>query len=97
MNDGIAGRRGRPCKLSQADQHELRRYREAGVSIERLASMWSISKATVYQILADQREKLGPEQLPKEKRHLTRRHLYGQVVQSSIPTSENSGQTSTSR
>jgi len=44
MNDGIAGRRGRPCKLSQADQHELRRYREAGVSIERLASMWSISK-----------------------------------------------------
>lgn len=68
--------RGRPNKLSAADQHELRRYREAGVAIAHLANMWKISITTVYQILAAQREKFGPEQLPKEKRHLVRRHLY---------------------
>lgn len=67
--------RGRPAKLSPADQHELRRYREAGVSIQRLAGMWKISMATVYNILADQRAKFGPEQLPQHKRHLVRAHL----------------------
>lgn len=44
--------RGRPCKLSQADKHELRRYREAGVSIARLASMWHLAPTTVHKILA---------------------------------------------
>ena len=67
--------RGRPSKLCAADQHELRRYREAGVSIQRLASMFNVSMATVYNILADQREKFGPEQLPHDKRHLARAHL----------------------
>lgn len=67
--------RGRPTKLCPADRHELRRYREAGVSIQRLAAMWSVSTATVYNILAEQRAKFGPEQLPHDKRHLVRQHL----------------------
>src|SRR6185312_6845251 len=58
--------RGRPRKLSPAEQHEIRRYREAGVSIERLANMWSISKQTIYRVLAEQRAKLGLEQLPNK-------------------------------
>lgn len=69
-------KRGRPCKLTQTEQHELRRYREAGVSIARLASMWHISTTTVHQILAAQRVMFGPEQLPKDKRHLARWHLF---------------------
>lgn len=69
-------KRGRPPRLSDADKHELRRYREAGVSIARLASMWHISTTRVYEILAEQRAKFGPEQLPEGKRQLARRHLY---------------------
>lgn len=69
-------KRGRPAKLSEANQHELRRYREAGTSIARLAAMWGISTTTVNKILAAQCLKFGPEQLPENKRHLARRHLF---------------------
>lgn len=69
-------KRGRPGKFSDADKHEVRRYREAGVSIARLAGMWQVSTKTIYQILAEMRERLGPEQLPQDKRHLVRRHLF---------------------
>lgn len=68
--------RGRPSKLSAAEKHEVRRYREAGVSIARLASMWHVSTTRIYEILAEQRAMFGPEQLPKDKRHLVRRHLF---------------------
>lgn len=68
--------RGRPSRLSDAEKHELRRYREAGVSIARLASMWRISTTRVYEILAEQRAKFGPERLPENKRRLARRHLF---------------------
>ena len=68
--------RGRPNKLSPADKHELRRYREAGVSIARLAAMWQLSTTRVYEILAELRAKLGPEQLPEHKRTLARKHLF---------------------
>jgi hypothetical protein len=78
-------KRGRPAKLSEADQHELRRYREAGVSIARLAGMWHISTTTVNKILAAQRVKFGPEQLPEDKRHLARQHLFRSA--NSEPTS----------
>jgi hypothetical protein len=67
---------GRPSKLSPADKHEVRRYREAGVSIARLASMWHVSTTRIYEILAEQRVMFGPEQLPKDKRHLVRQHLF---------------------
>lgn len=69
-------KRGRPSKLSAADKHEVRRYREAGVSIARLASMWQVSTTRIYEILAEQRVMFGPEQLPKDKRHLVRKHLF---------------------
>jgi hypothetical protein len=39
------------CKLSQAEQHELCLYRDAGVPIARLASMWRIAPSTVRKIL----------------------------------------------
>jgi hypothetical protein len=68
--------RGRPGKLSAADKHELRRYREAGVSIARLADMWHLSTTRVYEILAELRAKLGPERLPEHKRTLARQHLF---------------------
>lgn len=68
--------RGRPSKLSIAEKHELRRYREAGVSIARLAGMWRISTTRVYAILAEMRERMGPEQLPADKQHLVRKHLF---------------------
>jgi len=87
--------RGRPRKLSPAEQHEIRRYREAGVSIERLANMWSISKQTIYRVLAEQRAKLGLEQLPNK--HLARAHLFtsGQVARENSDTSRNSNSSST--
>jgi Helix-turn-helix domain of resolvase len=68
--------RGRPCKLSMAEKHELRRYREAGVSIARLAAMWKLAPTTVHKILAEMRARLGPEELPADKKHLARRHLF---------------------
>ena len=68
--------RGRKPKLSPAEKHELRRYRESGVPIARLAKMWEISTTTVHQILAEQRAKFGPEQLPEGKRQLARWHLF---------------------
>ena len=43
---------GHSCHLSLADQHELCLYREAGVPIVHLASMWRIAPATVRRILA---------------------------------------------
>lgn len=69
-------RRGRPSKLTPAEEHELRRYREAGVSIARLGAMWHVSTTTVHKILADQREKFGPEQLPEGRRQYARWHLF---------------------
>jgi Helix-turn-helix domain of resolvase len=69
-------KRGRKPRLSQAEQHELRRYREAGVSITRLASMWHVTPCTVHKILAAQRLLFGPEQLPENKKHLARFHLF---------------------
>lgn len=73
--------RGRPSRLSAADKHEVRRYREAGVSIAHLASMWRISTTRVYEILREQREKFGPERIPDRMRHLVRLRVNpGQLV-----------------
>jgi hypothetical protein len=65
-------RRGRKPRLSVGDWHEVRRYREAGVSIERLATMWHVSKRTIHEGLAALRVIHGPEQLPEHKRQLVR-------------------------
>ena len=68
--------RGRPLKVSLQDQHEMRRYREAGVAIKDLAKMWNIAETTVCQILRRLRQQLGPEKLPDHKKHLARQHLF---------------------
>ena len=87
--DGPRGR-GRPPRLSAADKHEVRRYREAGVSIAHLAGMFRISTTRVYEILREQRERFGPEKFPDTKRHLRRLHLFsGQLVQSASATCGN--------
>jgi len=65
-------KRGRPLKVSQSDQHEMRRYREAGVAIKDLAKMWNIAETTVCAILRELRKQLGPEHLPEHKKHLAR-------------------------
>lgn len=69
-------KRGPKEKLSLQEKHELRRYREAGVSIRRLADMWSISENRVYHTLRELRARLGPEQLPEDKRKLARCQLF---------------------
>jgi len=81
--------------MTPAEQHEIRRYREAGVSIARLAKMWNVSSPTIYRILAEQRTKFGLEQLPNK--HLARAHLFRQVASPTSDTSQNSSSTSTSR
>ena len=68
--------RGRPLKVSHADQHEMRRYREAGVAIKDLAKMWNIAETTVCAILRKLRKQLGPEKLPDHKKHLARQYLF---------------------
>ena len=68
--------RGRPPTLSDAEKHELRRYREAGVSILRLSAMFRLGRRRVLQILAEQRKRFGPEQLPHDKRHLVRARYF---------------------
>lgn len=69
-------KRGRPQKVSRADQHEMRRYREAGVPIKDLAKMWNIAETTVCAILRGLRKQLGPEKLPEHKKHLARYQLF---------------------
>jgi predicted DNA-binding protein YlxM (UPF0122 family) len=78
-------RLGRPPRLSEREKHELRLYREAGVSIAHLAGMWHVSTKTVYDILAELRAKLGPERLPAHKQHLARKQLYSQSVPQDAP------------
>ena len=85
--------RGRPRKMTPAEQHEIRRYREAGVSIARLAAMWKVSSATIFRILAEQRTKFGLEQFPKKQ--LARAHLFKQLASAPSDTSQNSPSGST--
>src|ERR1700677_1987837 len=47
MKNPMSNKPGRPSKLSAAEKHEVRRYREAGVSIARLASMWHVSTTRI--------------------------------------------------
>lgn len=82
-------KRGRPPKVSRADQHEMRRYREAGVPIKDLAKMWNIAETTVNAILRSLRKQLGPERLPADKEYLRRTYLgREQPARQSIHTCE---------
>jgi hypothetical protein len=71
--------RRRPCELLQPDKHELCLYREAGVSISLLASMWHISPTGVRKILAAQgvaKKNLG---------RMRRRRMLGQRLKYAAP------------
>lgn len=69
-------KRGRKPKHTIAEKHEIRRYREAGVSVRRLAGMWDVTETTIHAYLREMRAQLGPEKLPDDKKHLARLHLF---------------------
>jgi predicted transcriptional regulator len=69
-------KRGRKEKLPTPEKHEMRRYREAGVSLTRLAGMYGVSRTTICKALRELAQKMGPEKLPPEKKHLARRHIF---------------------
>jgi hypothetical protein len=48
----------------------MRQYREVGMSIAQCCAFFKASRATVLRALAELREKLGPEKLPRK--HLAR-------------------------
>lgn len=59
-------------EMTQAEKFEARQYREVGMSLNDLARWFNVHRATICRALAEMREKLGPEQLPANKRHLVR-------------------------
>ncbi len=72
---------GRPPRLKPLQEFEMRQYREAGATIKQCAALFEVSNATVYRVLAKQREKFGPEKLPNGHRarsYLTRRETQQQ-------------------
>jgi hypothetical protein len=58
--------------LTQAQKFELRLNREAGIPVKICAQMAGVSVPTTMRVLAELREKLGPEVLPARKRHFAR-------------------------
>lgn len=76
MNRDVYEKIGRPPTLTPVEEFTMRQYREAGMSIRQCETAFNVSKATVYRVLAKQREKFGPEKLPNRqsaRSHLTRR------------------------
>lgn len=76
MSTGL--RRGRHPLFRSVEKFEMRLQREAGMSVLDVARYWSTSRATVLRILAELREKLGPEKLPNGRRarsYLGRREI----------------------
>jgi len=69
---GVGEVRGKPPKLTAADEFELWQCRCAGISVTRLMAMWGLKRRRMQEILAKQREKFGVEQMPANKRHLVR-------------------------
>lgn len=61
--------------LREVDKFEARQFREAGMSIADCARYFDVSIATLMRGLADMVKKLGPEKLPRHRRHLARRRI----------------------
>lgn len=72
--------RGRPSKLNDGDKLEMRFQREAGISIDRIRSMWGLSRRRVLEILAELRAKLGPEKFSAHRRQFVRAPKCGNSV-----------------
>jgi hypothetical protein len=63
--------------LSPRERFELRQFREAGVNVEECAIYFKVPPATVVRVLAELREKLGPE---KRRPSARSRELYPKVI-----------------
>lgn len=59
-------------EMEMREKFEARQLREAGMSLNDLSRWFNVHRATVCRALAEMREKLGPETLPANKRHLVR-------------------------
>lgn len=64
--------RKRRKEMATKEKFEARQLREVGMSLNDLARWFDVHRATVCRALAEMREKLGPEKLPPNKRHLVR-------------------------
>lgn len=64
--------RKRRKELETREKFEARQLREAGMSLNDLARWFDVHRATICRGLAEMREKLGPEKLPANRRHLAR-------------------------
>jgi len=72
-----------PRKLSVQEEHEVRLFRESGVSIDRCAKLFEVSHTTIYRALRNQRRKFGLEKLPNGQS--ARAHLTGHANSNSQP------------
>lgn len=72
-------------ELEVRDKFEARQLRETGMSLNDLSRWFNVHRATICRALAEMREKLGPEQLPRNKRHLVR--LRSATSQDQLPSS----------
>lgn len=70
----------RHAALRPVDCMEMRLMREAGVSVKDCASYFNVSVATAMRVLADLRQKLGPENYGgpanRHARQRARAHLF---------------------
>lgn len=67
--------RRREGRLKPVEKFEMRQFREAGMSVKQCAAYFDVSVATAMAALAEMVEKLGPEILPKNRKHLARRRI----------------------
>jgi hypothetical protein len=59
-------------EMETREKFEARQLREVGMSLNDLSRWFDVHRATICRALAEMREKLGPEKLPANKRHLVR-------------------------
>lgn len=69
--------------LSEFEKFDLRKYREAGATIEELTLLCGASAASVQRALAEMREKFGPEQF-RDPRHNARARFARSLRESGI-------------
>lgn len=69
-------------ELEVRDKFEARQLRETGMSLNDLSRWFNVHRATICRALAEMREKLGPEKLPANKRHLVRLRVTTSQVES---------------
>ena len=59
-------------ELKPVEKWEMRKFREAGMSIASCADYFNVSVATAHRALAEMRKKFGPEQFPEHRRQFAR-------------------------